>query len=241
MKNFGKLVSLFLFCVLSNSCMGVYVCTEGSGVLNKQVREVRSFNKISINVPSKVFLSQDSVSLVVVETDDNLFDYIITDVQDKELIIDSEKGLCPKKLNFYISTPDIERIEINGSGDLYAQTPVGTNKLHILISGAGDVVIDSVNTNKINIEISGSGDIRLGGYCDSFNSVVNGSGDIKAIKLVANKAEVETNGSGDVFIQCRNSLKVDISGSGDVYYLGEPNWMHISISGSGEVKKYTSR
>jgi len=241
MKTLGQLLGFLLLCFVSSSCMGVYVCTEGSGALSKQTREIPKFNRISVNIASNIFLSQDSVTSVVVETDDNLFDYILTDVQDKELIIDAEKGLCPKRLNFYISTPEIEKIEINGAGDIYAQTPIVVNKMQILIAGAGDVVIDSINANKVKIEVSGSGDIRLGGYCESFYSEINGSGDIRAIKLVADKAKIETNGSGDVYIQCRNSLEVQVSGSGDVYYLGEPSFMKVSISGAGEVKKYNPR
>lgn len=239
--NIYRIYSFYLILLLLTSCMGVYVCTEGSGVLDKQVREFRKFSGISLFVPANVFISQDSVTKVIVETDDNLFDFVLTDLKDDILVIESVKGICPKRLNLFISTPEIELLELNGTGGIFAQTPIQSNKLTIRIYGSGDVVVDSINANKVNIAIDGSGDIRLGGYCENFSTEINGSGDIKAMKLTADNAKIRTSGSGDVYINCSNSIDVSIAGSGDVYYLGEPKLLNFNISGSGELRRYKQK
>ncbi len=227
--------------LLLTSCVGVYVCTEGSGILGKQVREFRNFSGISLSIPANVFISQDSSTKVIIETDDNLFDFVLTDLKDDLLVIESEKGICPKKLNLFISTPEIELLEINGSGDIFAQTPIQSKKFTIRIYGTGDVAVDSINASKVKIEIYGSGDVRLGGYCENFFTEINGSGDIKALKLTADNAKIMTSGSGDVFINCSNSIDASIAGSGDVYYLGSPKFLNFNVSGSGEVRRYKQK
>lgn len=239
-----KICIVFLNLILAVSisgCFGVYFCTEGSGHLSKQLFDVPKFKSITINVPSKIFIVQDTITKVEVETDDNLLNFLDIKVADNRLVIDSEKGICPRRLDIRITNPIFKEIQVNGSADVIAQTPISLDKMYIGINGSGDILIDSIQTRKITIEINGSGDIQLGGVADEFNSEINGSGDVKAIKLIAKKAKIETNGSGDVYVNCTEDLEVQISGSGDVYYLGEPNRMHFEFSGSGRAKKYTPK
>lgn len=224
--------------ILVTSCVGVYICTEGSGHLSKETFTVQNFQKLSINVPSKIFIIQDSIPKLEIETDDNLFNFLNIEVSNEKLTIDSEKGICPRKLHIYITNPVFKEIEVNGSGDIFAQSPINTDEINIGINGSGDVSIDSIKAQKIKIEINGSGDIKVAGSADNFLVEINGSGDVKALKLLTRNATIETNGSGDVYVNTTEELSVDISGSGDVYYLGNPRSTHLSISGSGTIKKY---
>ncbi|MCX7909107.1 MAG: DUF2807 domain-containing protein [Ignavibacteria bacterium] len=236
-----SLLLLFVVSISLSGCFGVYICTEGSGHLSRQVYEVSSFNKISINVPSNIFIVQDSTPKLEIETDDNLFYFLYVKTSNDKLIIESEKGLCPRKLDIYITSPDFAEIEVNGNSDIIAQSPLNTEKLAILINGSGDIIIDSIKTKKVSVEVNGSGDVRVGGITESFNVEINGSGDVQGVKLVAKEVQVEINGSGDVYVNCQESMKVGIFGSGDVYYLGNPSHSNIEISGSGTAKRYSEK
>jgi len=224
-----------------SSCFGVYICTEGSGHLSKQSFETPKFNKIYVNITSKVFILQDSVPKIEVETDDNLFNYLMIGVNNGELIIDSEKGICPRKLNVYISNPVFNKIVINGSADLIAQSPINAGEFSIVINGSGDVSIDSVNANEIVVSINGSGDVKLGGTAENLWVQINGSGDVRAMKLLARNVYVETNGSGDAIVNSLERLKVDVTGSGDVQYLGNPRVSEVTVSGSGSARRYLEK
>lgn len=238
MRKLGFAFFLVFIAISLTNCFQVNLCTEGSGQVTKRNFDIIEFKTIYVGVPSKVFIIQDSIPKVEIETDDNLLDFIFVRVVDDQLQIESEKGICPRRLNIRITNPTYKGIQIDGSADIIALSPISTNKIYIGINGSGDVLIDSIQTNRISIAINGSGDIRIGGIAEDFNAEINGSGDINAIKLLSNKVQVETNGSGDVYVNCLQELNISISGSGDVFYLGNPSTSHIEIKGSGRLKRY---
>lgn len=238
MKKLFQLVSIFLLLISLSGCFGIYLCTEGSGRLARQVYEVPSFRKVSVNLASDIFIIQDSLQKVEIETDDNLFNFLFVEVNNEDLSILSEKGLCPRRLNIFITTPNLNEIEINGSSDIIAQSPIFTDYLNIEINGAGDIIFDSLKVGSLNVVINGSGDIRVGGITDSFSVQINGSGDVHALNLISKSVQIETNGSGDVYVHSLENLDVGIHGSGDVYYLGNPSHSNIEISGSGSAKRF---
>lgn len=219
------------------SCIGVYLCTEGSGRLIKQTLDLPKFKNLSLNVPAKILIIQDSSSKVEIEIDDNLLNAIYVGVENETLNISSERGLCPRKLEISVISPFLNSIEVNGSSDIIAQTPIHTNDFAIKINGSGDIQIDSIKAQSVNIKINGSGDIRLGGVTDTFVAIINGSGDLFALNLAAKNVDVKANGAGDVYVNSLEKLNVNINGSGDLYYIGEPSVSDIKILGSGIAKK----
>ncbi len=215
----------------------MFICSEGSGTIQRESRSIDEFDQISINVLGNIFYVQGDTYKIAIETDNNLLQYITASVRGKELIIDSDKSICPHKLNIYITSKELRKVEIEGSADFFAQTPIKTDGLGISINGSGDVRIDSVFTERVWLEINGSGEIQVGGSCTTFSAEVNGSGDIFASKLNAKISKVEINGSGDAYVAAQDELILEINGSGDVYYDGNPNRFVLNINGSGEAIK----
>lgn len=231
------LLLLLLSLLAMTGCFGVFICSEGSGTVEKENRNLEEFDRISINVSGNIFYVQGDTYKIGIETDDNLLQYITTNVRGKELIIDSDKSICPHKLNIYITSKELRKVEIEGSADFFAQTPIKTENLDISIDGSGDVQIDSVFSERVQLEINGSGEIRIGGSCNTFSAEVNGSGDIFASKLNSKISKVEINGSGNAYVVAQDELILEINGSGDVYYDGNPNRFVLNINGSGKAIK----
>lgn len=234
-KLYPLLVSLSLLAM--TGCFGVFICSEGSGTIQKANRGLEEFDQISINISGNVFYVQGDAYHIAIETDDNLLQYITTDVRRKELIIDSDKSICPHKLNIYITSKELRKVEIEGSADFFAQTPIKTENLNVSINGSGDVRIDSMFSEGVWLEINGSGEIRVGGSSNTFSAEVNGSGDIFASKLNSKISKVEINGSGNAYVVAQDELIIEINGSGDVYYNGNPNRLVLNINGSGKAIK----
>lgn len=231
-------VNLFILLVFGlSSCVGIYLCTEGSGRIAKQTYELPNFKNIISDVSAKIFIIQDSTSKIEIETDDNLLDAIIVDVNNEVLTLTSEKGLCPRKLEISLTSPSYNNIEINGSSDVIAQTPIISDDFSIKIDNSGDVQIDSIKAQIVRIKVNGSGDIRFGGISNILNATINGSGDLNASKLTAKSVEVKINGSGDVYVHSIEKLYININGSGNVFYSGNPTFSDISILGSGVAKR----
>lgn len=170
MQKFVSAVFVFLGFVTFYGCLGVNICSEGSGIITREKRAVQEFKTISINLSGNVFFYQNENPKIEIETDDNLHSFIISEVSDSVLILDCDRSICPRKLNIYISNPFLEGLEINSSSDFFAQNTISSSQFFIQINGSSNIQIDSITTNRINTQINGSGDISLGGASDSLIS-----------------------------------------------------------------------
>ncbi len=210
---------------------------RGSGNFTAETRELYNFNKVTTRLSGDIFIKQDTTESFRIETDDNIHAFVKTWIKNGNLYIDSDKSICPKKLEFNIGMTDINGFSIEGSSDITSLTPIKTNELLFVISGSGDIDFKNVTTDDIGITINGSGDVMITGTAVNSNIVISGSGDIIMGEMPANTVNLVISGSGDVRINVREKLNVTISGSGDVYYKGSPKDVNTNISGSGRLIK----
>jgi len=193
---------------------------EGSGVVKKETRKVESFNAISCYGVVDVFLSQGEKESVVVEADDNLLEYIITEIKNGTLEIKNKKNIQFRKstkMNIYITVQNITNMAFYGVGDLKCETKLNLSNLEITNHGVGD--------------------INLIGQAKFLKVSNSGVGDIKAYEFVVEKLTLNNSGVGDVEVNATNELKVVNSGVGDVIYKGGANSTDIESNGVGSIKK----
>ncbi len=228
-------IIILLPLVLLTGCFRFFLCIEGSGTIVKEERAVANFTNLEIFGSGTVFFFQSQKPMLIIETDDNILQYISTGVEGNSLKIRAREGICPRKINYYIYNNSLRQIKIFGATDFFAQTPIIDSSLEINIFGSGDIRIDSIKANEIDVKISGSGDITFGGQCESLTVNINGSGDVRASKLVSEYSNMLINGSGDCYLWVTEELKARINGSGDILYKGNPRTIKTKINGSGDV------
>ncbi len=239
MKKLNIALSLgFVAVVLLSSCGKNGLCVRGSGPVVSETRSLASFNKITLDVSADIYLTQDSVQSVIIKAQENILDILETEVVNGRLKIDFDRN-CVKnhdQINIYITVADIREVDIQGSGDVIALSPISTSDLSFEIDGSGSIQVPHVTANSIGIDISGSGDASFAGdsTVNYLDIDINGSGDIKAFGLPVNHVKVDIDGSGDARVHALQSLDIYISGSGNVYYMGYPQ-ITTHISGSGDI------
>jgi len=219
--------------LLTNSCglMGI----AGSGVVKKEQRKIAlSYDKVNLKGSGSVYITPSSSSSVTVEAEDNLLEYIITEVTNGELII-REEGILytTAPIKIYVSADTFSKLRIEGSGNINCSNTITNKSLSLSISGSGSIFAKS-ETLTINNTISGSGDITSTGTTITNNSTISGSGSIAMQNLTGTIGKVNISGSGNCNINVKNSLSVIISGSGSVNVWGSPK-ITSTITGSGIV------
>jgi hypothetical protein len=222
--------------VVLTSCFNMFSCVKGSGDIVKEEREVSSFTKIELRTHGDVYFKQGDTHSLRIETDDNLLDFVKTEIDNDVLVIYTEKNICPEKLRLDLILQNIDGIEISGSGNIKCINDLQAKDLDIKISGSGDIRIPSLQANFIDIEVSGSGDIFMEGNATKILAEINGSGDVKCLGLKVKSAKIEINGSGDFAIEAEERLDVEIAGSGNIEYRGNPS-IQKDILGSGDIIK----
>ena len=191
---------------------------RGSGVSKTEQRTISDFKSVVVNGSTDVELAVGPASSLELTADDNLLEYLVTEVRDGVLVIEMKSGSYSPRVDAKVraTTPGLETVAIRGSAD---------------------VAVGGVSGEKFTFEISGSGDGRVEGKVGSTVARVTGSGDLRLSDLEARDAVVEVTGSGDVDVWATESLSISISGSGDVSYKGDPAKVTKAVAGSGDVRK----
>jgi hypothetical protein len=190
---------------------------QGSGIEAEQVREVGSFERVHVSGSANVVVRVGGEPGLTLRGDDNLLEYVVTEVRGDTLWIGMESGSYSfhTGLDVEVSVPELSGLSLAGSSE---------------------ASVSGLQGSEFSASISGSGVVRASGHVDRLESRVSGSGDMDFSEVQARQVRVAISGSADVIVQASESLDVSISGSGDVRYVGQPQ-VSKSISGSGSVSR----
>ncbi|WP_142785680.1 head GIN domain-containing protein [Changchengzhania lutea] len=209
---------------------------KGNGKIKTETRTTSNYDAVTCAGSMDFILVSGKEGDIKIKGDENLLEYIVTEVKNNALIVKVKKGksiYSKKGIVITIPFEDINKVSLAGSGDLMNEDTITTRKFHVSLSGSGDIKLD-VKTDAIESAIAGSGDITLEGLTNTLKVKVAGSGDFHGFDLQANDTEVSIAGSGDVKVVSNTNLKASVVGSGDIVYKGSPK-LDTKITGSGSI------
>ena len=211
---------------------------SGSGNIVSETRAVAQFNAIDMAEAGDVIVTQGEPQSVRVETDDNLIQYVRTEVRDHTLHIYKEPLdlvtiHTAHPMRVYITVKDISSLNLSGSGSILSDSIKSTD-LKLDLSGSGKIVIKEIKAVSLSTYLSGSGLCEIAGEAQQQHINLSGSGSYRASQVNSQKTQIDLSGSGKVNAQAFENLDINLSGSGDVFYSG-PAKLSQNISGSGKV------
>ena len=238
-----KAAVLGLVVLFTTSCVGQWgKGIKGNGNKVKIDRNVGTYEEIAVAGWFDVDLVEGKEGELIIEGEENLLEYIITEVKGGKLVIKQENGVNLKPSNWdggiRITVP-VERIDalnLSGSADIVGKTTLKSSNFKTSMSGSGDITLD-LETESISASMSGSGDMNLSGKTMDFDASISGSGGIKAYDLIADTVEATVSGSADIKVTANKVLKARVSGSGDISYRGNPAKVDTKTSGSGDISR----
>lgn len=238
-----KLILAAIILTAATSCKknGIF-CYNGNGNIITEQRQPGSFDEIELSMYANVHITQASTYSVSVTASENLMDIIKTDVHGNTLCIETKSNKCighHDDIDVFVTMPVIRKVKISGSGNITCQSAINVNEIELIISGSGNISMDSLTAVTCDMTISGSGDIEINGVGAGTSQKINisGSGSVNTLNHAFDDVDVNISGSGSASVWVTNSLKTNISGSGDVVYKGNPI-ITSSNSGSGSVRPY---
>ena len=238
-KRNGIIQQIFLFALsltVLTACIGNLNCEKGNEKISKQERKISAFSQIEVSGAYTIILKQDSVTSVSVEADENLQSMITTKIEGKKLVIENKKSICGSiDIIVYVSTPEINTIDISGAVELNATDIIKSEKLGIYVSGAAEIDMNIICTT-LDLNCSGSGKLTIKGSTDDVDADLSGASDINAYELATKNFNISSSGAGKACISVSEILDVEISGAATVYYKGNPE-VTKQISGVGVINK----
>ena len=247
---FLAVAAMAVSCIINiggGSAVWVGECTE-EGIDHTEVREVGHFRAVASSLPANVYYVQADKQEVRVETTEELAPKVLTTVEDGKLSLKLESGRYPKLiLRVVVSSPDIEKLSVSGSGNLFHEGVLhASGSLALKVSGSGDMVMGEIDSRDFTVQCSGSGSIRADKLaCDDFDGKVSGSGNVRMGSISCDDFETGVSGSGDFFVDkliSTGGASVRVSGSGNVRLseVAVDGNMDLKTGGSGDITVYGS-
>jgi hypothetical protein len=232
MKKVGLIV--FVVCVVVGLCLANFLSfgrwstkipglsinfdgVKGSGNVSKEKRDVAGFDSVEVSGIFQVEIVSGKDFSVEVQTDDNLVQFVKTEVDGSTLEISLDKKVSSRSdLIVRVTAPNIQKIESAGVSKINA-SGIKNDSLAIDSSGASKISV-SGETAKLTVEVSGAGSVN--------------AEDLKAVD-----ADIDANGACKISVNVSGSLKTDASGASHVTYTGDPKTVDNHQSGVGSVTK----
>ena len=211
---------------------------NGNGNIRTEKRSPGNFNAVKSSASIDIEINSGDAWSVSVEDDDNILQYVVTEVHDGTLHVDYKDGYSINNdhAKVYVTAPSFDKLSVSGSGDISTQgTLKNSRQIEMNVSGSGYIKAQ-VDAPVIDISVGGSGEISLTGHTKDFTCSIAGSGDVNCGGLESENATVKIAGSGNAHVFASVHLSATVSGSGDVYYRGNPPSPETHISGSGSVE-----
>jgi hypothetical protein len=210
---------LFVLIAAVSGCHRIHDEIPGSGRLQKQRREVGSFNSISTEGAFDLEIVCQKPQSLEIEGDDNVLPLITTEVSNKVLHIRSLRGYSVSEpVTLRITLPDLEGISV---------------------SGAGNIEVSGIKNERFVIDANGAPAIRAAGETGVLNIDANGAGKIDTHKLRAARVVVDSKGVSKVEVYAAEQLDVTVSGPSHVIYEGAAV-VNRTVNGPGSVEKKES-
>ncbi|NCO64051.1 MAG: DUF2807 domain-containing protein [Flavobacteriales bacterium] len=214
---------------------------KGNGNLTTVTRSISDYDGISCAGSFDYILVEGSEGNITIEGEENLMEYIITEVKENTLIVKVKdrtnlKTSLKKSIKITIPFKDIDKVSLAGSGDLWNNDVIATNHLEVNLAGSGDVVLQ-VETETLKSALSGSGDLSLKGQTHDLEANIAGSGDFHGFELQSNNTEVSVSGSGNAEVVSTENIVAKVAGSGDIVYKGNPKTEDTKVAGSGSIRQ----
>lgn len=188
---------------------------KGSGNLGSESRDLKGFKAIDVSGVFNVEVVSQKDFGVQVEADDNLLQYIRTEVNDGVLTISTTKRIkSTNGLKIKISAPDIEKIEA---------------------SGVAKINVTDVKNSVFSVSTSGASKIELAGETDKLVIDVSGASKIEAENLKARAANIDSSGASKISVFATESVRADASGASKITYTGGATDVVKKTSGASSV------
>jgi hypothetical protein len=216
--NWFRVAAVVALCVLVAGCGSSSEQVKGSGNVTSENRTVSGYDSISFSGSGKIEIEQNGSEQLSISADDNLLQYLTSEVKGHELVIQVKSGynLSPSKpMVFKVGVKDLKSVSCAGD----------TN-----------AILKGIHSEDLKLAIAGSGDMSAEGTADRQEITIAGSGKYVGGGLKSKDTKINIAGSGDAVLAASDNLDVTIAGSGSIKYFGDPK-IKQSVVGSGTIDK----
>ena len=238
MKNNSSIIAIGAILLLVSGCViNLQDTITGDGNTVTQTRDLQEFSGIKVGSGIDVFVTQGETQKVEVEADENLQEWIRTEVEGSVLHIYVEKSIrMAKSKKVSISCKAIDRLDISSAAEVTGLSRFKTDKLDIDLSSAGKLKFE-VEAGEIRLSASSAAKGYLKGTAQKITADLSSAGEMAAFDLETKVCDISVSSAGKARTWVTDEASFQASSGGNINYTGEPKIRNINTSSGGSVNK----
>jgi len=237
-----KTVTLVLFSLIATSIFaqrGKKI--KGNGNVVTIERNTGDYDAVRIGGFFEVELIDGREGTVTLRGEDNILEFIETEVRGGTLTIKSKENMQLRpssgaKVFVTVPVDEIDALRLSGSGKVTGKKTFKTANFEVHTSGSKNTSL-TIDADAIKVISSGSSNITLSGITEKMTVTSSGSSNLRAFELTTDSAAISSSGSSNIRISVNDIIDVKSSGSSNIKYRGNPEKVYSKSSGSSKMSK----
>lgn len=213
---------------------------KGSGTIISENREVKAFNKVSLEGIGKIIYKKGERQSVYILTDDNIMKHIETRTKGGTLWVRCAKHstIKPSKLEIHVTAPSLDGFSGKGKVAFQSDDAIETKEFSLSLTGksVADLALYAEN---LKTSITGKGSISLKGDIVQHTISMTGDGQINGLDIKSKLVSLSATGKGTAALFVTDTLSLDMKGKIAIQYKGTPEVVNKSV-GKNCVTRLTS-
>jgi hypothetical protein len=213
---------------------------KGNGNVISREISVSSFIRLHIAGKGQIELFQSDEEKVIVETDENLQEFISAFNSGRTLYVSAETNVkkllftvC--KISIYLRQMDVLQIRNENANLICGNQIALSNPLDIKVQSVGNTELD-INATAIKILCQSEGNVLLKGKCESLTVKNQSQGDFNSKDLITDRVSINNQALGNVQLFADREISIKHSGMGFIHYSGKAIVKDVRQHGVGEIK-----
>ena len=180
-------------------------------------------------------MSRGANQEVVVTVDDNIMQYITTDVYngDLQIGVSPDVSLSDFTLTLHITIPELAAVAVNSVATVTSQDSFDGDVLLLAMNSVGNISLN-IDVNEVYSADNSVGTIDLRGTAITHYAAVSSVGSIMSYDLYTDTTVVATNSVGNAYVRASEFLRATINSTGSIYYKGHPE-IQLVDNGTGSL------
>ena len=210
--------------------------TLGSGIVTTEQRQLNEFDGLRVSGNFNVAIHVDHSNMLVIETDDDLMEFVNTAITDNTLVVDFLlRPAIHKTIDINLYVNEISSIEVLAGAWVSSEDTLNTVFFrHILGSGANSNLL--IHVDSLHLESSSGSLSTLKGSARTIITEVSSGAQVRATELTAEFVDVQASSGANVHVNAQKELTANASSGSNIGYTGSPATQNFSTSGGGSVK-----
>lgn len=211
---------------------------KGNGQVVTQERNVsENFTEIRGSAGLDVYLTQGNEYKIMVEADENLQQFIETDITNGKLHITTSENISwSEAKKVYVTFVEVNSIEASSGAEVVGKSLIKSETLSLKSSSGAELEVE-VFSKDITAKTSSGAEIKVSGKASSLLAKASSGSELDAKELLVVTCTAEASSGANIKVNVKELLDANASSGADIRYYGNPTSVNANKSSSGSVKK----